>query len=390
MSNHESTIEDDISLGQLLDRATKAYEEVQVAPSPNDNDIQSKILCSISNLKLCDKLIKRLGILSTNETIEDITTKDLKCLTVNGLIGMLTTLRKTNGGNERKSFLEIAKNHLSEFIGQLESYEVIQLTDRSRYQGPSSTVKNQALRREGKISQYKLEKELQFKLNEYKKRKEERNQPRLHSKSDKSTLDLRNENLEEEEEEDGEREVYLTWLKFLYLKSYQEISSIEQELELLGTSSQMENLSHRTKRSGEEEEEDLSWRLDKLSTKSGPLIGPSGKVLRPFTILPSSNSFSSATDRIRLKSEVFRPDWNLPTMTIDEYLDEQESMGNFLKGGGPGQAEKETDGERVKREAEDDNMNGEEMSERLRKEAIEWNEFTDTHRKGEGNMMNRG
>ncbi|EGF98234.1 uncharacterized protein MELLADRAFT_40935, partial [Melampsora larici-populina 98AG31] len=343
---------------------------------------------SISDLKLCDKLIKRLGILSSNETIEDMTTKDIKCLIVNGLIGMLMVLRKTNGGNERKAFLELAKHHLLEFIEQIESYEVIQVNERSKYQGPLSTIKNQAIRREGKIIQYKLEKELQFKLNEYKTRKEEKNRSNLHSTNHRSTRTLDNE----EEEEEGEREVYTTWLKFLYLKSYQEINSIDQELDLLGTSSQMESIPHRSKSTEKDatEAEDLSWKLDQLSTKSGPLIGPTGKILRPFTILPSSKSFTSATDRIRLRSEVFRPDWNLPTMTIDEYLDEQESMGNFLKGGGPAQAEEETDGERVKREAEDDNLNGEEMAEGLRKKAIEWDEFTDTHRKGEGNMMNRG
>lgn len=181
----------------------------------------------------------------------------------------------------------------------------------------------------------------------------------------------------------------MTYLKYLYLKAHQELNSLDLELDLLGSGAQMNNLPSTS--STKEDDTDLSWRLDRLSTKpNGPLIDPSGKILRPFTILPSSKSSSSATDRIRLKAEVFRPDWNLPTMTIDEYLDEQQSMGNFLSGGGPKQAETETDGERAKREAEEDNQLGEVQVEVLRQKSIKWDQFTDTHRKGEGNMMNRG
>jgi immunoglobulin-binding protein 1 len=52
--------------------------------------------------------------------------------------------------------------------------------------------------------------------------------------------------------------------------------------------------------------------------------------LQPFTILPSG----AAADRTRLREQVFQPDYRLPTMTIDEYLEIEQQRGNILTGGG--------------------------------------------------------
>lgn len=53
------------------------------------------------------------------------------------------------------------------------------------------------------------------------------------------------------------------------------------------------------------------------------------KPLRPFTILPSN-----AAERARLQAQVFGPGYNLPTMSIDEYLEIEKQRGNIITGGG--------------------------------------------------------
>ncbi|MBW0515966.1 hypothetical protein O181_055681 [Austropuccinia psidii MF-1] len=386
-------IEDDISLGELIDRSISSYENILEAPTPNDDIIQSRILLSISDLVLCDSLISKLSIFSQNETLEDINTKDLKCLAVNGLRAMLIILLKTKGGGERKMNLTSAKSHFDSFTSQIENFEIIPPDQISQFKGPLSTLQDPARRRESKISQFKLEKRLKNDLEQLRKRQHSTRKSGVHSSTshlltqsaDASSSRVLNQ---DDEDDDKERETYLTWLKLLYLKVHQELASIDLELDLLGQGAQMNDLPRHEKI----QEEDYTWRLDKLNLgDNSPLISPSGKVLRPFTILPSqSTGSSSTTNRIRLRAEVFRPDWNLPTMTIDEYLDEQKAMGNILSGGGPTQAAQETQGERNQREAEEDNMTGEAKYEELRLKAVEWNEFTDSHRKGEGNMMNRG
>ena len=54
---------------------------------------------------------------------------------------------------------------------------------------------------------------------------------------------------------------------------------------------------------------------------------------QPFTILPSEG-LQDLSDRARLGAEVFRSGHRLPTMTIDEYLEEERRRGNILTGGG--------------------------------------------------------
>lgn len=59
--------------------------------------------------------------------------------------------------------------------------------------------------------------------------------------------------------------------------------------------------------------------------QGGPILSVDGKPLRPFTILGS---------REEMRKGVFRAGHNLPTMTIDEYLEEERRRGNIIEGGG--------------------------------------------------------
>ncbi|KAA1082778.1 hypothetical protein PGT21_014378 [Puccinia graminis f. sp. tritici] len=160
---------------------------------------------------------------------------------------------------------------------------------------------------------------------------------------------------DDDENESESRSTHLTRLKFLYLKAHHELGSIEAWLEILGQAAQMSDL---PSKKVQREEDDLSWRVERLSTSAdGPLVSPSGKVLRPFTILPS-HSFASVASANRIKhraeAEVFGPDWTLPPMTIDDYLHEQCAVGNFLSGGGPEQVSQETSDQRAQIDAEED------------------------------------
>jgi hypothetical protein len=83
-------------------------------------------------------------------------------------------------------------------------------------------------------------------------------------------------------------------------------------------------------------EADTTWRLDRpggpgRAARPRELISGGGRVLRPFTIMPSMAGMS---ERERLRSEVFRSGQRLPTMTVDEYLEEEQRRGNIITGGG--------------------------------------------------------
>lgn len=104
--------------------------------------------------------------------------------------------------------------------------------------------------------------------------------------------------------------------------------------------------------------------------KAGPILNKDGKPLKPFTLLDS---------RQTLRNGVFRPDHSLPTMTIDEYLDEEKRRGGMVDGGG------EASG--MPAEPDEDNLV---KADEETMKAREWDEFTEENPKGSGNTINRG
>jgi hypothetical protein len=122
------------------------------------------------------------------------------------------------------------------------------------------------------------------------------------------------------------------------------------------------------------EEDGYSDRLDDPSLLgrgwSGPLLNKEGKPLRPFTLLDK---------RSELRQGVFRPDHSLPTMSIDEYLEEEKKRGGIIDGGG------EKSGIRPEPEEDDlDKVDAEIMKQRA------WDDWKDENPKGSGNTLNRG
>lgn len=116
--------------------------------------------------------------------------------------------------------------------------------------------------------------------------------------------------------------------------------------------------------------ERLDSPLSTLANLQGPILDKSGKPLRPFTLLDN---------RMRLQQGVFRPDYNLPTMTIDEYLEEERKRGGIIEGGGPQSA--------IRPEVDEDDID---KADEETMKARAWDEFKEANPKGSGNTMNRG
>lgn len=162
------------------------------------------------------------------------------------------------------------------------------------------------------------------------------------------------------------------------------LESATQELEIL---QRMPPKEERTATHPEQaQRNDSTWRLDPSWTAASdaPLLSESGRPLRPFTIIPNQ------AKREQLKSEVFRPSHRLPTMSIDEYLAEEARRGNIVQGKGQTPDTATPREQRTERAEHDGTRAAEEAEEEARQEAIHWDAFKDTHRRGEGNTMNRG
>ncbi|GAA6029410.1 hypothetical protein JCM8097_003664 [Rhodosporidiobolus ruineniae] len=421
----------DLTLAQLLRRALINSDKVTQAASPNDPTIQALLTSTLSDLTLANKLINHLGVLSPNETLDDISTRDLRCLLVDALQGHLCTLVRTTGGEDRLNWLKRAKSHFTTYLKQVEQYEVVPPAKRDALAGPAASVTDPARRRAGKIAQFKMEREIKETLEELRTRRRRTRirstAPSSSSSSSSSTpappADAAEDDVDflssdDDSTTDVARPLLINLLTLHYLRAHAELSSLEQELELLEHGMKMSEIPspspHPTlhglakaaiggdagedaresdrRREKDAEEEETRWRLDKLSVQdSSPLLSPEGKVLRPFTILPSNTAGGPLSTRLRLQSEVFRPSHRLPTMSIDEYLAIEEERGNVLQGGGPSTSEGVEQARAEERaEEEDDTVRGYAQEEaKLRKER-EFDDWKDSHRKGEGNMHNRG
>lgn len=105
-----------------------------------------------------------------------------------------------------------------------------------------------------------------------------------------------------------------------------------------------------------------------LKRGKGPILSKEGKPMQPFTLLDR---------RTQLQQGVFKPSHNLPTMSIDEYLEEEKRRGNVIQGGdqSAGQEIDEDDLEK----ADEETM-----------KARAWDEFTEANPRGSGNTLNRG
>ncbi|GAA6064340.1 hypothetical protein JCM10212_002316 [Sporobolomyces blumeae] len=419
-----STDQDDLTLGQLLTRSINRSTSITSAPSPNDSSVQQLLQATLADLTLANKLIQHLAVLSPNETLDDINTNDLRCILVDALSGQLCLLARTKGGAERVKYLTRAQNHFRTYSALVEQYEVVPQEERKAYQGVSAGEMDAGKRRAGKIAQFKREKEIKATLDELRKRRKERsprkttlavssNTASSSTSTSSPAADDADDFLDEDDDEsdDVARPLLLSLLQLHYLRAHAELSSIEQELELLEHGMKMSEIpspsphsasgstangdSRRDGRTNDDDAEDTTWRLDKLSLSTdAPLLSPEGKVLRPFTILPSAKSGSSSSQlhtRLRLQSEVFQSSHRLPTMTIDEYLDEQNAMGNVLQGGGPSTSAEVDQARRDEQaEKEDDTQRGLDAEERELYKTREFDEYRDTHRKGEGNISARG
>ncbi|KAH7872621.1 TAP42-like protein [Lentinula edodes] len=380
--------------GQSLSAASKASDLPTV-----DAKTQDLLQFSLTNLRTLQSRIASLSLFSPNENSEDIATRDLVYLLVPYVCAQVQDRVKAVERDERLASLTVAKNYLQSFLQLLDNYEIIPEDQVALY---DRKVSNPGNRRELKIKQYQAEKDLRTRIETIRKR---RNQRPITNSSDSATdFDLLSSLLPsamDEEEEDSSstddvlRETTLLLIRLFFSQAQTQLQNMNQELELLRTappsaSTAMSRLEDDDDRRGKHKEsEENMWKIDAPTPKvsaGGPLLDEAGKPLKPFTILPSG-----AGDRARFQAQVFGPGHNLPTMSIDEYLEIERQRGKFISGGGPASQNAPTSSEQLALDAEmDGTLEGEDKAEVKRIKDENWAKFTDENPRGAGNTMNRG
>ncbi|KAK4112316.1 TAP42-like protein [Canariomyces notabilis] len=361
-----------------------ALENSQFAP--NSAEYSDVVSSAIKLYEECLRLIDAVSLFSPNESLEDLSTSDLPFLLTNFHLAELTQKTPFTSPQDRKRVLKSARNAYERYLHLVDSYGLLSAAHRKLLEqyndSPisfSTVPANPAARRDAKIANFKLEKELRSRL-EFLRRRPEYGA----AEGEGSAAG----------DEDLVRETHLAHLNYSTHLTFQALEMLNREWEMLAHAPPPPPPSTAQLRGGrilpgegEGEEADSRRRngssndgyTDRLDHPShirrsgggGPLLTAQGKPLQPFTLL---------NNRQELAKGVFRPGHNLPTMTIDEYLAEERRRGGIIEGGGEASLRRDEEPD----EDDMDKADAETMKARA------WDEFVEANPRGSGNTLNRG
>lgn len=369
------------SLKSIFAQAEKtrlALENTNQGASASYHDDVSS---AIHDYQQCLEKINQISLFSPNESAEDLSTFDLPYLLVNYHLAELIQKTPATAPQERKRVLTAARDAYERYLHLLDDYNLLNDAHAklfSRYtEDPFSfsTVPagaDPAARRDAKIATFRAEKDLRQSLET------------LRSRPGYADPDA--EGGVGGGDEEVVRSIHLAHLAYTTHMTFQSLESLNRELDILalappadrpssGPDLALAEADERQRRGQGRAADGFDERLDgPLSglrgPRGGPLLSEKGKPLQPFTLVGSRQDMTRA---------VFRPSHNLPTMSIDEYLEEERRRGGIIEGGG----------EASMREPEPDEDNYEKADAETMK-ARAWDEFTESNPKGSGNTLNKG
>ncbi|CAG8493853.1 12710_t:CDS:2 [Ambispora gerdemannii] len=316
------------------------------------NSIENSGLAS-SDIKYQEDVRRALGCFSKSAFLESLRNQTLsiwkmrQIITIDSVLNRFLLVEAYLGNltvklieGERLDILKKAKQYHEQFLRNVELHEILTKEDRNYMEEQSSDfTKNAAKTREIKIVRYKRKIALEKEVKEL-------------------------ETLGEMIDESTRRKHVLKLIELFIQKSFDELTSIKQETELLEKMQMTQDQGTEQKKTSELYQAD-----SRLKNTNGPLLSKEGRPLQPFII---------TNQREAIQQQVFRPGWRLPTMTVDEYLQQEMNRGNIISGGGKIPEKKEID----------DNDEG--AIDAATYKAREMDEFKDTNPRGWGNRMGKG
>ncbi|URE25505.1 PP2A regulatory subunit [Musa troglodytarum] len=311
---------EDMPLPALFEDASKIH--AVASESSVDREALRK---GIQTLRRCDEMISKLGLFSSNETKDDVSTANLKYLLVPFYIGELTE--------------KVAEDdRLKEFISICEALELIPEEELERsIQRGANTPANQRAKKKQSCKKSK--------------KKGETRQRSLRAAALSSPVEVGEEDVLDDDGEE-EREAWLTTISLSICKAFDLLEMLKKEEEMLvaakerqskeGEDFAREILDERTKRAE-------TWHRNAASraafskpaepitcaTFAQDVIEGRAKLSQahehkhqPLIFGPASLVGGRLTsERERMAAQVFQPGYRLPTMSIEEAgLREMEMM----------------------------------------------------------------
>ncbi|KAK6633696.1 hypothetical protein RUM44_004303 [Polyplax serrata] len=337
--------DDDVRLTDLFDNALEMYENIiKSDEASSSSKLQREIKNCIKLLEKATHLINAAGVFSSNETINEVSSQNVKYLLIPALLGNLVLKVQSP---DRMNALETSEIYFKDFLKRIKEYEIIDSINLEEQEDERDSIPQQmnlqqlAMQRNEKLRKYKEQKEAEAELKRLK-------------------------SLMISDDDEICRNYFLKYIKNFINTSLDELHLIKQEKPLAKHLSEM-----RAK--------GTSLKMQEKDEK--PNIRP----LKPIIIT-----------RNEVQKKVFGAGYpSLPTMTVDEFYRERVAEGIFpAHGSSHGKVLQEmTDPEVVKQDEEREEIEKENEIEtddpNYLEKARRMDEFKDTHKRGWGNRMNR-
>ncbi|KAJ6760340.1 IMMUNOGLOBULIN-BINDING PROTEIN 1 [Salix purpurea] len=335
----------DLPLPSLFDQASKIHLHATESGS-NDKELVKK---GIEALENCEEMISKLGLFSSNETKEDISTTDLKYILVPFYLAELT---EKIALEDRIQILKASQAKLKEFLSFCEAMELVPEEELQTFsQGTPNTF---ADRRALKIARYRRQIAAEAKLEKIKEQKEWRG----HSNKAAAVSTLVEAGEEDLMDDDGEeeREAWITTISLSICKAIDLLEMLKKEEEMLlavkerqlqgGDKAFSQTILDERARKAEDWHRGAAVKARytqpaqpiTCATFAQDVLEGRAKVSEardhkhlPMTFGPASIVGGSLTnERERITAQVFQPGHRLPTMSIEEAgLKEMEIMNKW-------------------------------------------------------------
>lgn len=345
-----------------------------------DSEEYQKLLTSTIQdvLDLKSIVYHKLALFSSNETVEDIATSSLKFLSLDYYLGLLCSRKQATASqlsnpmekNKVKlMFLEKAVQLFMQFLSTLQDNEILDQSLAKKIDAFDNTFMPT-------LDELYAQPKHKEDLSGAQLRRQEKIEMHRRNRAVAEQLKHLESQLKSEDEDDELlRKLHLQKLKQLSYEAYDEIEKILYEKELLSNFVKMAPVEfEQMEKHGndrQEEKDDPTGYTEKLETLNKPLLSKHGKVLRNFKLVDKRNE---------LRNKVKGYGQYGPTMSVEEFLEQEWEQGRVLQGGE----------EPTKEEIEAQNEDNMDWHDKETYKAREWDEFKEENPKGSGNTMNRG
>ncbi|KAL7611650.1 hypothetical protein Lser_V15G09574 [Lactuca serriola] len=214
---------EDMSLPTLFEQARKIH--LLATDSAVDKEVLRK---GCEALQQCEEMISKLGLFSTNETKEDISTTNLKYILVPFYLAELT---EKTGEEDRIEILKVAQAKSKEFLSFCDAMELVpeDELETSEQGGQNSFVD----RRAKKIARFKRQRAAESKLLELKECKERRGRSTKAAAPLSTPADVNDVLDDDDDDGEEEREAWLTTISLAICKALDLMEMLKKEEEML-------------------------------------------------------------------------------------------------------------------------------------------------------------